>query len=560
VDAWTWLINILLLLSAALILGAVAEQLKQSSIVGYLAAGMLVGPNALGLVSSSEEVSIIAELGVTLLLFSIGLEFSYKRLIRLGPVTYLGGTAQVIITAAAGYLVAVRFGLNWQSAAVLGMIVSMSSTACVARMLVDTAKIDCIFGRNAIGILLLQDIALVPLIIFTMVLGGKMNPSETIMMLGWSVALGVAMIGSFFLIFNFLVPRLLNLRALSKNRELPILLAIVMSLGSALAAHKIGLSPSFGAFLAGMLLAESPFAVQIRSDIISLRTLLVTLFFAAIGMMVDPIWIGEHWLLVTGTLAGIILAKPVIIWAIVRLFHSPHGIALATGVCLAQVGEFSFVLAILAQSLGIIERELFRLVVSVTVLTLFLTPYLVRSAPHLARWIEKLLPSGDLAGIAETVEKSAKRGVQEREKPVLIVGFGPAGRRASEILLPKFGKRLKVLELNSGNRIMAESYGLEFYIGDARQNEVLEYLNIRQFLAVVITVPDPDACRQIIHLVRSLAPEVEIVSRSRYHIHLWELLVAGAEIVVDEESQVGQRLGEEFLAALENKHRHPEKL
>ncbi|HUU29164.1 MAG TPA: cation:proton antiporter [archaeon] len=554
-DAWTWLLDTLILLSAALVLGSVAEQLKQNAIVGYLLAGMLVGPNALGWVGSREEVNVIAELGVTLLLFTIGLEFSLKRLIRLGPITYLGGTVQVILTAAAGYAVSAFSGLGWQASAALGMMVALSSTACVVRMLVDTAQIDCIFGRNAVGILLLQDIALVPLVLVTVALGGESTPSQALWMLLRSVALGAAMIGAFYVIFNHLIPKVLGLRSWSKNRELPVLLAVVMSVGSALAAHKAGLSPSFGAFLAGLLLAESPFAVQIRSDVASLRTLLVTLFFAAIGMLVNPVWVMRNWALVGGMVALIVIVKPLIVWGIVRPFRFSNGIALATGVCLGQVGEFSFVLAKLAENGGIIDREIFRLVVSGTVLTLFVTPYLVRAAPMLAQWAEKKFPVHKMRPAIVSIGTpvpldSTEPGRREEEKPVVIVGFGPAGRRVAEVLLPKFGKRLFVLDLNPGSRIIAESYGLEFHIGDARQIEVLEHFGVRQASVVVITVPDPDSCRQIIYLAKFLAPEALIVSRSRYHIHQWDLLMAGAEKVVDEESQVGQRLAEEVLKSV----------
>ncbi len=554
---WSWLLDILVLLAAAMVLGALAERFRQSAILGYLAAGLLVGPNLLGLVGVGRDVDLIIELGVTLLLFSIGLEFSLRRLIRLGPVTYLGGTLQVALTALAAFAAAWGLGLSWQPAAALGMIAALSSTASVVRVLTDSAKLDCIYGRNALGILLLQDIALVPLVLLMVTLSGQAGMLDSLARLGRSLALALGLAASFYLVFNRLIPWALNLKALTRNRELPILLAVVMSLGSALVAHQAGLSPSLGAFLAGMLLAESPFSAQIRSDIASLRTLLVTLFFAAVGMLVEPSWVLEHWLKVTLVLAAVAAIKPLIIWPIVRLFRTSHGMALATGLCLGQVGEFSFVLARMGLEGHIIDSELFRLVVSVTVLSLFLTPFLVRLAPHLAGWVEGLA-AGRTRSAARPAGAGDAGGEGERaaahEDHIVIVGLGPAGRQVAEYLLPSFGERLVVLENNPGHSDLAEGYGIEFQIGDARQREVLEHLGIERAAALVITIPDPDSCRQIIHLARTLAPELAIICRSRYHIHHWNLLLAGAQTVVDEEMQVGERLAVETLAALEH---HP---
>ncbi|MEA1996952.1 MAG: cation:proton antiporter, partial [Gemmatimonadota bacterium] len=392
-DIWGWLLNILIVLSAALVLGTISEQLKQSSIIGYLLAGMLVGPSVLGWVDSGKEVHAIAELGVTLLLFSLGLEFSLTRLIRLGPITYVGGAAQILVTAFAGYAVAGMLGLSWQTSIALGLIVSLSSTACVVRVLKDDFQLDSLYGRNAIGILLIQDLAVVFLALVTLSLSGESNSSQAIWGFSRTVGLGLLMFAGFYLVINYIIPNLFLTKGMSRNRELPILLAVVMSLGSAWAAHQAGLSPSIGAFLAGILLAESPFALQIRADISSIRTLLLTLFFASIGMLVDPAFILQHALLVGCLVFLIVFIKPLIIWVIVRFFCVSNGQSLATGVCLGQVGEFSFVLAQIAAAGAIIDEHIFEIVVSVTVITLFLTPYMVRTAPILARWTESLWPA-----------------------------------------------------------------------------------------------------------------------------------------------------------------------
>jgi len=553
-EAWSGLLDILILLGAALALGTLAQGLKQNSLVGYLIAGMLVGPNVLGWVGTPEDVAFIAELGVTLLLFSIGLEFSLKRLVRLGPITYLGGTAQVVLTIIVGFAVSYAFGMDWRPAFALGMMISLSSTACVIQLLVKNVQLESIYGRNSLGILLLQDAALVPLVLAILALSGESSPAQSFLLLGRTVVLGLGMFAVFFFLFNYLVPKLLNLRSWSGNRELPILLAIVMALGSAWAAHEVGLSPSFGAFLAGLLLAESPFATQIRADISPLRTLLVTLFFAAIGMLVNPQWVFQNPVPVLSMFLLVMIAKTAIIYGIVRLLGFSSGIALATGVCLCQIGEFSFVLAKIANFAGIIDNNLFRLTVSVTVLTLLVTPYLVTVAPALASRVESLRPLfGTRRRKPPPIIQTIGTEPVSILRPILIIGFGPAGQRVAEVLLPHCEKQIMVLDINPGNAQYAEGLGLRFHIGDARQADVLEHIRVRQAEAVVIALPDPDAVRHIIHLCKSLAPEVRIFVRSRYHIFKWELFMAGAETVVDEEAQVGQRLAEEVLIDVKNR-------
>ncbi|MFC1613982.1 cation:proton antiporter [Gemmatimonadota bacterium] len=560
---WHWLVDILVLLSTALVFGTLAEQLKQSAIIGYIVAGMLVGPGVMGLVSTRNEVDFYAELGVTLLLFSIGLEFSFRRLIRMGKVTLLGGSLQVLLTAAASYFILHTFGIGWKISITLGMMIALSSTAVVARVLIDTNRIDSIFGRNAIGILLLQDIVLLPLVILTVALGGNNDLEATLWILARTAGLGLLMFGGFYFVFNYLIPKLLKSGRLAKNRDFPILLAVVMALGAAWAFHSVGLSPALGAFIAGLLLAESPFAVQIRSDVAPLKTLMVTMFFAAIGMLVNPVWVLEHAVQVGIAAAAVIVFKPLIIFGIVRLLGFGNGIALATGFCLGQVGEFSFVLAKIAETGGIIDRQIFRMVVSVAVVTFVMTPYMIKIAPVMSIWAESQFGLRKLIrlifpGTGPVVTESIDQACPEVRAPIMILGFGPAGQRVAEVLLPYFKEHLVVLDSNPKNADWAESLGLNFHPGNARSREVLEHLKIHCAKAVIITIPDPNEARHIIHLCRSLAPGILILVRSRYHIHKWELIMAGADIVIDEEDQVGERLAESVLEELNDKGVKPQ--
>ncbi len=530
-ELWSALFDILILLLAALILGVVCERLRQSPILGYLAAGILLGPNAFHFISSADDVNALAELGVVLLLFTIGLEFSWKRLRRLGAAALGGGTAQVVITMGLGTALASLFGMSLRTAVALGAIVALSSTACVLRMLVSRSEIESVHGRHALGMLLMQDIAVVPLVLLVTVLGGEGSLSEmglsVFKTIGWAAVLVLVL----YALFNWVVPRILNLQSMQRNRDLPILLAIVTGLGSAWGSHNLGLSPALGAFVAGMLLAESPFATQIRADIASLRTLLLTLFFSSIGMLGDPGWFIEHLPSVLGLVGAIVLGKAIIIWFILRRFRLPHSHAFATGICLGQVGEFSFVLAAVGRG-TVIDEDLFSLIISATVTTLFLTPYLVALAPRLSRLIFGQLGSSR----EETTDDDPQSGRQ-----IIIIGFGPAGEAVGESL-QRLNERVTVIDLNPGMIRRAQQLGMTGHIGDAMNAEVLEHLGITSATAAIITIPDPTAACTIVELIRSIAPEVHLIARARYHRYFDDLQTGGAHEVVDEEQVVGSRL------------------
>ncbi len=567
-DLWTALLDVLILLFAALALGALCERLRQNAILGYLLAGTLLGPNALDMMPNHQAVAAIAELGVALLLFTIGLEFSWRRLRGLGSIAVGGGTLQVLLTGAAATGACLALGLGGSASVAVGAMIALSSTACVLRVLVSRAEIDSVHGRNALGILLLQDISLIPLVLIVTALGGEGSMAQ----MGWEMgrAIGVAavLVAVFYVLFNYLVPLVLSTEGTARNRELTILLAIVTVVGAAWAAHRVGLSPALGAFVAGMLLAGSPFATQIRADVVSLRTLFVTLFFSSIGMLADPAWAAEHWALVLAVVGAVVLGKAVLAGGVACLFRYSLGHAAATGVCLAQIGEFSVVLTEVARHRGLIDGDLFKLIISATIMTLFLTPYLVAVAPRLARAVgrlsaggpRELQPRGGGATGDPTVETAAPHSPRtdaEMADHIVIVGFGPAGQRVAETLMRRHKQHIVVLELNPKTAAAAQAYDLQTFIGDATRAETLEQLRVGAARAVAVTVPDPATARQVIEGVRSLSPQTPIIARSRYHIHRWQLVLAGAGAVIDEEEQVGTRIALEVRKTLWTDGREP---
>ncbi len=302
---------------------------------------------------------------------------------------------------------------------------------------------------------------------------------------------------------------------------------MVAAIGSAWGAHALHLSPVLGAFLAGMMLAESPFATQIHADVAPLKTLFVTLFFSSIGMMTNPAWALEHWPQVTALVAVIVFGKMILIAGVVRLFRFSWGQALATGLCLAQVGEFSFVLAGQSRQHNLIGDELFELIIAATVLSLFATPYLVAFAPRISSMLDR-----------RSAPSSGTEDMEFPDHPIALIGYGPAGRRVAEELT-KAGFSLIAIELNAGSVGDARALGIPMIVGDATSLQVLRHARIESARAVAVTIPDPATARQITAQIHAIAPDLNIVVRSRFHRFRTDLEEAGAATVIDEEMEVG---------------------
>lgn len=545
--AWETFFSLLILFTAALALGTLAEELKQNAIIGYLAAGMLVGPNVFGWVGSGENVSMFADLGVALLMFSVGLEFSIEKLIKLKQITLLGGSGQVIITSAAAALIFRALGFDWGISLAVGAMIAQTSTACMSRALADITQLDSIWGRSGIAISLLQDISAIPLAVMIAAIGTGESHRDSMAAFGQALLYGALIYIVLLLLIRYALPRFLDNRNWSGNRELPVLLAVVVAFSSSWISHRVGLSPAFGAFIAGLLLSASPYAIQIRADVSPLRSLLVTLFFTSLGLMANPGWVIRNPAATFSMVAVVLLLKPLVVFGLMRSLRHGYGISSATGLCHAQVGEFGLVLAGVALSSGAIDLELFEFVVSVAVLTLFVSPYIVKAAPAVSRWAERVARSmghsASLPGETEWVRA-------DECKKFIIIGFGPAGQRAAEKLYDRYRDDILVLDLNPRNAIIAQGYGLDFAVGDARSRELLEHVHVDKAQAVLLTLPDPEACRTIIHLCKAIDPAVRIFARARYHVVQWDLMLSGAEVVVSEEDQVGTRLAEEVLSAL----------
>ncbi len=537
-DIWFFIMELVMLLGSAFLLGALAQRLGQSPILGYLLAGTIVGP----LLFNTATVSQASELGVALLLFAIGLEFSFKQLMKMGRMAFGGGTLQVVLTMLVVTLVMFSM-VGLPRALTLGAILALSSTTVVLRMLVDRMEMDSVKGRACLAILLLQDIAIVPLVMmvsFFTPTAAEMNIALHILKVILSVT-GLA--GVFYLLLYHLTPILLSEAKLFANRELTVLLSIAVGLGAAWTAHTLHISPALGAFVAGMLLGESPFATQIRADIGSMRIIMVTLFFASVGMQAKPMWFVTHlpWIVLVSLV--VLMLKTVIIYGVTRLFNLDNRQALTTGITLSQVGEFSFVLAATAASGGVLATDTVDLLISVIIVLMLVTPYLISHADTLAERILALISHRKplAADSYSSLESSTSR--------VLVIGLGPAGRQVVQMLLTHRLEPL-LMDVNPKSREYAREQKLRLHLGDASHEEILMHAGLADVCMAVVTVPDPHAAARIVAMIRRLRPKITIAARCRYNRHMDSLHKAGADIVVDEEITMGDMLSRRIVEHL----------
>ncbi len=530
-DGWNLLAELIALLGAALLFGVAARRLGQNAILGYVVAGIAVGPNGLGLIRSQDSIGFLAELGVALLLFGIGLEFSWKRIEALGRQALIAGFWQIVLTWVAGFTVAKLLGAANGTASVVGNILCLSSTAFVIRMLQDRAEMDSRHGRVAVGVLLLQDLALIPLLVLQSIAGEGATGAEALLRFGVQLGKGLAVMAVIYVALRVVLLRAFRGAGAYADREVPIILSVSVSLGCAWASHLAGLSPVLGAFLAGLLLADQPSAEQIRTNVVPLQSVFVTLFFASIGM-VATLPDRELLLWLPAVSLAVILGKALCAGLAIRWSGAVLRPAILGGLTLAQIGEFSFVLAKDGLNHRLLPQDWFELLIASAVISLIVSPY-VLSGGHwlMERWGERGL-------------KRAAAG-EHPDCDVIVVGYGPAGRQVVDGL-ERAGLSVCLIESNSA--LAPSREGLRVQLGDATSPEILRHAGLERCRALVSTVPDPGVTRTVIAIAKQIAPGVAVIARARYQRFADPLRRLGAETVVDEEVLVGKSLSEAVLA------------
>ncbi|HJU04618.1 MAG TPA: cation:proton antiporter [Nitrospiraceae bacterium] len=511
----------------------VFQRLRLPSIAGFLAAGALIGPFGLNLVSDLEQVNVMAEIGVVLLLFTIGIEFSLAHLTAAGRLILVSGPLQVGSVLLLVTLIGRLIGLPYGEAMFWGCLLSLSSTAIVLKALADRGEADSPHGRVTVSILIFQDLAVVPMMLLTPLMASRSGgaTTELLLVLAKSVVLvGIIVAGAW-----FVVPRLLEQIVRSRSRELFLLTIIVLCLGIGLLTSISGLSLALGAFIAGLVISESEYSHQAMAEVLPFRDSFNSLFFVSIGMLMDVRVVLEHPLLVIALVGAVLIGKFVTSAGPVLAAGQPLRTAVLSGIALAQVGEFGFILAQEGQSAELLSETAYQLFLAVSVLTMVLTPFLIQGAPKVARRAEAVqrlrhwFPSRP--GLS--ADRGGSRHLRIKDH-VIVVGYGLNGRNLSRVL-EETEIPYVVLDLDGETVRRETKNGVAIYYGDATNPTVLRHARIDDARVLVIAISDPFSARRTVQIARGLNPSLHIIVRTRYLRELDELHQLGADEVVPEE-------------------------
>lgn len=523
------LFEIVLVFGAALAVIALSHRLHIPAVVGFLLTGVLIGPYGLELVPDTRHVEAFAELAVALMLFVIGLELSSVEVRRLGRFFVFGGALQAGMTTVIGVSAALFLGAGWPLALFCGFVLTLSSTAIVLKIYTDRREIEAPHGRLALGILLFQDILIVPMMLIVPVLAGGQGFS-TLAVLGRLVE-GMAVVTGVFLAGRYVVPGLLGILAQTGIRELLLLAALFACLGTALITHHLGLSMALGSFLAGVALADCDLRHQMQAQIAPLRDVFASIFFTSIGMLLSlSVFMANLGWILLATLA-VLIAKAGVVWLVARILKFPSRPALLTSLGLCQIGEFAFVLLQAGKSAGILPADIYALFIATSVSTMLLTPLMMAGAPRLASWLSDQGPnSSSLPEATETTETTD----ETLKNHVVICGWGLTGSLLSRIL--KQGDiRHCIVDLDAAVVKEASAKDESILFGDITSPEIQLKAGIDQAAVAVFAFSDRAALRQAVSLARSLNPKLHIIVRTKQIDTIAELSHLGANEVVTQD-------------------------
>ncbi len=524
--------DLLVILLASVPVAFLCLRLRLPLVVGFMLTGIAIGPYGLGLISDVTGVEVLAEIGVMLLLFSIGLEFSLARLREMKRLVLLGGGLQVVVTIGVVSVSAYLLGREVEQAVFFGFLVALSSTAIVLKSYVDRNEIDSPHGRSGVGILLFQDISIVFMLLMIPILGGEGGGSlsATAFNLGGSLlALVLIVTGAWLLIPKFL-GRIVRLR----SPEVFLLTVVLLCLGMSWVTSHFGLSLALGAFIAGMVLADSDYSHQVTAEVLPFRDVFNSVFFVSMGLLLSVSALISNLGNVLVIFTGLVLLKALIIWAVVRALGSPQRVAAMVGLGLAQIGEFSFVLARAGQGSGLLPDNDYQTFLAASILSMIATPFMIGYAPRFGLLVQSLLSDGrvgELENIEEDIHLTSSGGLEHH---VIIVGYGLNGRNLSRVLR-SVAVPYTILDVNPDAVRRAKSKGEKINFGDATRREVLVHARIDSAWVLVLAMSDPLATRRAVALARRLNEKVYIIVRTRYTAEITELLRLGADEVIPEE-------------------------
>jgi len=516
--------DLTILLLVSLPINILFHRVKLPSIMGFLVAGMLIGPHGLELIGDPQSVENLSEIGVILLLFLIGLEFSLSHMVKKWAAILVSGGLQLGLTAGAGYGICLWLGFPPNQALALGLLAALSSTAVVMKMITDRVEIDTLHGRVCIGILLFQDVCVVPmmLVIPLLVHSGDISALD----FGIAMIKSLAAVAAIFFLSRLLVPRALGAIARLGSKEHLTLLVILIIMGTGWVSHHLGLTLAMGAFIAGLIISDSEYSHQIILDILPLKDYFGSIFFISLGMLLQTDLFFAEAGLYLGLAAGLIGLKIILTWVASWGARNSFRISFIVGLRLAQVGEFSLILASLALELGLFDNPLYQSFLIVAILSLLAAPVLIQVSSGLSF----LLFSGG-GKPADEVEPASEKSITDH---VIIVGYSLVGRNLSHVL-KEINIPFQVVVLDGEMVKQALTEKVPVLYGDSTQSETLHRAGLCDAKLIVVTIPDYKACQQVVGLARKLNPDIYILVRTQFASQMDELTKAGANQVIPEE-------------------------
>ncbi|HXG66845.1 MAG TPA: cation:proton antiporter [Blastocatellia bacterium] len=521
--------DLLILLIASIPIAYVCSRLRLPVIAGFMLTGVLIGPYGLGLIREARAIEGLAEIGVVLLLFAIGLEFSFRRILEMRRLVFLGGGLQVALTALLTAAIAWGLGRGIGQAIFFGFLLALSSTALVFKSYMDRAELNSPHGRAGVGILLFQDLCVVPMMLLVPVLSGTGGASaaEIIVRLGAALAAVAAIIFT----ARIVVPRALFHVVRLRSPEVFIIFVVLVSLGTSWLTAHFGLSLALGAFIAGLVLSESEYSHQIVADILPFRDVFNSVFFISIGMLLSVNSFAANALTVLAWVVALIIGKALIVLLALRLLGYSLRVATMAGVGLAQVGEFSFILAKVGMSEQLLSDGDYQTFLAAAILSMMATPFLIKAAPRIGYAVQSLFSPDSLL---EPSMIGFATGKESLIGHIVIVGYGLNGHNLARVLR-RVGIPYIVLDLNPEAVRAARAQGETIEYGDATRKEVLHKLSLERARILVLAISDPIATRRAVKLAREMNPDIHIIVRTRYMSELPDLHDLGADQVIPEE-------------------------
>ena len=538
----TILRDLVVVFAVAVVVVALLRRIGVPAIAGFILAGALIGPNAFGLIKDVHRVEVLAEIGVVLLLFGIGLELSISHVRKLWRLVVFGGALQVGVAILAVSAVALGFGLPVGAAIFLGCVVAVSSTAIVLRGLRLRGEIDAPHGRLTLGILIFQDLCVIPMILAIPILAGAAGMDWGIL-IEIGQALGVLIAVLF--VSRLLVTRILDLVARTRQRDLFVLSVFVICLGTAWVLSWVGLPLALGAFLAGIVVAGSGYRHQALSDLIPFREVLTSLFFVSVGMFINPLVFMRELGPVMSLLAAIVFGKFLVMAAVGTMLRLPTRVTVLSATALAQVGEFSFVLLSVARKTELVNQVPIEVLSLSIILSMLITPIAIASGRHVAAGVGKIRVLTNRLEVRTTEDLPA--AFEKVEGHVIVAGYGVAGKELS-YSLEDLGVPYVVVDLNPDNVRDAIQQLAPAYFGDVTSVEVIEQLGVERARELVIAVNDPSASERAIRAARQIAADVYILVRTQFVVDVEGLVAAGADEVVVSELEASAEITSRVLA------------